>query len=213
MTDLVMTCPVEWGAGAAADTAGRGRTGAAAAYFTANLHHDVPIGRSVIVYDLGGGTFDVCVVRREATGFEPLAYRGVDDLGGIDLDALVVAQIAAAVQPSAPDEWKRLSEPQDPADRRHFRTLWDDARNAKKSLSRQAIAHVLVPIPGGGELRAGARRCHLRHAPADVGERMDDPAQTPADLGLWTSKSHAPSGAAPRSPSRCAPARPPPPWR
>ncbi|GLZ78190.1 hypothetical protein Afil01_29970 [Actinorhabdospora filicis] len=158
VTDLVMTCPVEWGPvrrrmlSTAAERARLPRPTlvaepvAAAAYFTANLHHEVPVGRSVIVYDLGGGTFDVCVVRREATGFEPLAYRGVDDFGGVDLDALVVAQIAAAVQPSAPVEWQRLSEPRDPADRRHFRTLWDDARNAKESLSRQANAHVLVPV-------------------------------------------------------------------
>ena len=53
--------------------------------------------QSVVVYDLGGGTVDACVVRRTRQGFEPLAYRGLDNFGGIDLDQIVVDQIRDAV--------------------------------------------------------------------------------------------------------------------
>ncbi|MEV6520548.1 Hsp70 family protein [Longispora sp. NPDC051575] len=156
--ELVMTCPVTWGPvrrdvlTRAAARAGLPRPTlvpepvAAAAYYTSVLGQEVLGGRSVVVYDLGGGTFDVCVVRREDTGFHALAYRGIDDFGGMDLDALVVAQLAQAVAPGAPEAWRRLSHPADAADRRHFRALWDDARTAKEALSRQSHATVFVPV-------------------------------------------------------------------
>ncbi|MGY0237053.1 Hsp70 family protein [Longispora urticae] len=156
--ELVMTCPVTWGPvrrdvlTRAAARAGLPRPTlvpepvAAAAYYTSVLGQEVLGGRSVVVYDLGGGTFDVCVVRRENTGFHALAYRGIDDFGGMDLDALVVAQLAQAVAPGAPEAWQRLSRPADAADRRHFRALWDDARTAKEALSRQSQATVFVPV-------------------------------------------------------------------
>ncbi|GIG70445.1 Hsp70 family protein [Phytomonospora endophytica] len=158
VSSLVMTCPVEWGPvrrrvlAEAAERAGLPRPEllaepvAAAAYFAAKLDREVTGGRSVVVYDLGGGTFDVCVVRRDGTGFSPLAYRGVDDFGGVDLDALVVEQIAGAIRPASPETWSRLAAPGNAADRRHFRALWDDARDAKEALSRQSSAQVFVPL-------------------------------------------------------------------
>src|SRR5690348_17500090 len=35
----------------------------AASYFTAVLGTQIPVGRSIAIYDLGGGTFDATVVR------------------------------------------------------------------------------------------------------------------------------------------------------
>src|SRR5689334_1311741 len=46
---------------------------AAAAYFATVLGHDVPVDRCLVVYDLGGGTFDVTVLRRRAEGFTVVA--------------------------------------------------------------------------------------------------------------------------------------------
>ncbi|HEY3503599.1 MAG TPA: Hsp70 family protein [Actinocatenispora sp.] len=155
---LTMTCPVAWGPTRRAmlsDAAARAglpaptlvpEPVAAATYFVSALGHQVPPGRSVVVYDLGGGTFDACVVRRTAGGFEPLAYLGLDDVGGVDLDGLVLAQVGRAVSATAPDTWRRLSQPTDQADRRAFRTLWDDARAAKEALSRQPTVNLFVPL-------------------------------------------------------------------
>ncbi len=156
--ELVMTYPVEWGPRRrgmlpeAAQRAGLPRPTlvpepvAAATYFVTALGHQVPPGRSVVVYDLGGGTFDACVVRRTPAGFEPLAYRGLDDVGGVDLDDLVVAQVGHRAGRIAPELWSRITRPTEHADRRHFRALWDDARAAKETLSRQPDVTLFVPL-------------------------------------------------------------------
>ncbi|MEE6256934.1 Hsp70 family protein [Plantactinospora sonchi] len=119
---------------------------AAAGYFTAVLGHAVRPGHLLVVYDLGAGTFDVSVVRRTGDGFEVCEVDGLADLGGLDLDALVVERVAAAVRPGHPQEWQRVTAPADPADRRHFLAFWEDARTAKEMLSRQPHAGLYVPL-------------------------------------------------------------------
>src|SRR6266511_258079 len=118
---------------------------AAGCYFTMAVR-SVPPGRCIVVYDLGAGTFDVSVLRQQADGFEVLGVDGLPDFGGLDLDALVVSLVGSVVSPDAPDGWRRLTEPADAADRRHFRALWDDARAAKERLSRQSSAGLYVPV-------------------------------------------------------------------
>ncbi|BCJ37828.1 hypothetical protein Athai_53310 [Actinocatenispora thailandica] len=158
VADVTITHPVEWGPARrallteAADRAGLSRPTlvpepvAAATYFVDVLDHRVPVGHGVVVYDLGGGTFDACVVRRGADGFEPLSYQGLDDIGGVDLDALVVEIVGQVAGAQAPDEWQRLAHPSNPAELRHSRTLWEDARLAKEALSRQNTAGIFVPL-------------------------------------------------------------------
>lgn len=119
---------------------------AAAGYFTAVLGHAVRPGNLLVVYDLGAGTFDVSVVRRTGDGFEVCEVDGLADLGGLDLDALVVERVAAAVRPGHPEAWQRITAPTDPADRRHFLAFWEDARTAKEMLSRQPHAGLYVPV-------------------------------------------------------------------
>lgn len=156
--ELVMTCPVSWGPARRAvlsqAAVGAGLPApafvtepvAAATYF-AGLHAaPIPSGSCLVVYDLGGGTLDVCVVRNGAAGFEPLAYRGLDDFGGVDLDALIVSIIGGTVGAGAPEAWRRLTESMQDADRRHRQALWDDARHVKEALSRQPQASLYVPV-------------------------------------------------------------------
>src|SRR5690349_9842290 len=99
---VVLTHPASWTRvrlDVLADAAARAGLGtvqfvpepvAAAAYFSAVVDRDWPPGRSVVVYDLGAGTFDVSVVRAAADGFAVVASDELPDLGGIDLDAVVV---------------------------------------------------------------------------------------------------------------------------
>ncbi len=57
---------------------------------------DVPGGKlTALVYDLGGGTFDVTVVRLAAKRFETLATDGAVQLGGKDWDEKIVQHVAA----------------------------------------------------------------------------------------------------------------------
>ncbi len=51
--------------------------------------------RNILVYDLGGGTFDVSVVRMEKDVTEVLASHGNNHLGGDDFDAKIVERLVA----------------------------------------------------------------------------------------------------------------------
>ncbi|MFI5956016.1 ABC transporter substrate-binding protein [Cryptosporangium sp. NPDC051539] len=121
----------------------------AAAYaFLALPDVTVEPGQSVVVYDLGGGTFDATVMRRTPDGFTPTATEGLGDLGGLDIDAAIFGYLGAALGPRGAEHWHRLEWPEDAADRRAARLLWDDVRTAKELLSRASSATVHVPLLG-----------------------------------------------------------------
>ncbi|HEY9388249.1 MAG TPA: Hsp70 family protein, partial [Mycobacteriales bacterium] len=69
---------------------------AAATHFATLSDGGLPDGQALAVYDLGGGTFDVAVVRRRGTGYEVLAEAGLADLGGVDFDHAVLEHIGAS---------------------------------------------------------------------------------------------------------------------
>ncbi|MFD0580294.1 Hsp70 family protein [Dactylosporangium darangshiense] len=119
---------------------------AAAAYFTSSLGHVVKPGQSVVVYDLGAGTFDASVVRRTPAGFDTLAYSGLDDVGGLDLDAVMVQMIIDVVDQEAPDTARRLREPGTGDERRQRIHLWQDARQARETLSRESSVTVYPAV-------------------------------------------------------------------
>src|SRR5690606_3065510 len=68
---------------------------AAATYFARRGFGEFPQGSGVVVYDFGGGTFDVSVVSRGGDGFTVLAMDGAADLGGVDLDQLLLNHVGA----------------------------------------------------------------------------------------------------------------------
>lgn len=154
--DVTLTCPATWGAARRsllADAAAQaGLEGArlvaepvaAATYFAEVLGRDVPIGSVVVVHDFGAGTFDASVVARTAEGFEVMAVDGRDDIGGLDVDAAIVAHLGTLF--AGRDEWQRLTGPGTVADRRAQRQLWDDVRIAKERLSRTQSADLVVPL-------------------------------------------------------------------
>ncbi|MGI5237009.1 Hsp70 family protein [Dactylosporangium sp. CA-139066] len=117
---------------------------AAAHYFAGVLQKPLAADQGLLVYDFGGGTFDASLVSRSGDGFDVRAVDGIDDLGGLDLDALIVEH--ARTQIEDPAVWARLDGPQSTEDRRHRRMLWDDARIAKEMLSRTTVAALHVPI-------------------------------------------------------------------
>src|SRR5439155_541555 len=54
--------------------------------------------RTVLVYDLGGGTFDVSLVRLRKGRFQTLAIEGDVRLGGKDWDDRIIDHVAAVFQ-------------------------------------------------------------------------------------------------------------------
>jgi actin-like ATPase involved in cell morphogenesis len=125
---------------------------AAARYLAAT--QGVPAGACVVVYDLGAGTCDVTLLRRNPGGFEPIASGGLNDLGGLDVDAAVVGFLQATYGVLWSDVTTR-------------RQLWDDVRTAKEMLSRASGTVVMVPalgreVPLGREQLEGLMRPVLR---------------------------------------------------
>jgi len=153
----VLTHPAAWGRsrlGALAHAANRAglrdvdlvpEPVAAAMYYARVLGHAVRRDRCLVVYDLGAGTFDVSVIRPSGDTFEVVANDGLDDVGGLDLDAALVGH-ARRLTASATAEWARLDGPRTPADRQARQNLWRGARAAKELLSRHTTADLHVPL-------------------------------------------------------------------
>ncbi|WP_205328347.1 Hsp70 family protein [Glycomyces sp. YM15] len=159
-TQTVLTYPADWGPvrravlERAAVLAGFGRVRllaepiAAATYCAEILGQEIPRGGAVAIFDFGGGTFDVAVVRREDddTGrFRTLAVGGLDDLGGLDVDMALAAHLGRVVASRDPELWQRLSEPETTADLRDRLAFWGEVRAAKEMLSRTSTAPVALP--------------------------------------------------------------------
>ncbi|MEV4140046.1 Hsp70 family protein [Dactylosporangium sp. NPDC049742] len=120
---------------------------AAAVSFTTVLGHRVDVGSTMVVYDFGGGTFDISVVRRTGGDtWDVVAADGLDDVGGVDLDAVVVDWVRRQVADRDPALWQRLASPGSAVDRRHRAALWEDARAVKEQLTRGSNAGLSVPL-------------------------------------------------------------------
>lgn len=83
--------------------------------------------QTILVYDFGGGTFDVTVMRIKGNSFTILATDGDAKLGGKDIDARLVDHFAAEFQRDYGIDLR--TEPHTHQD------LWDKAEIAKKDLS------------------------------------------------------------------------------
>ncbi|SDP12004.1 Hsp70 protein [Nakamurella panacisegetis] len=155
-----LTHPAQWGAArqnillAAARSAGLGpalalipEPVAAAAHFSSLPGKSMVPGSSLAVYDLGGGTFDCAVVGSTSSGFTVLAEAGLADVGGVDFDQAVVDHLGRTVSAQDPAKWQALSRPRNSADRRGARSLREDVRAAKETLSRYAQTDLPLPDP------------------------------------------------------------------
>jgi len=111
-----------------------------------------------VVYDLGGGTFDLSVLRLTKGVFEVVATRGDTALGGDDFDRCLLDLML-----------QRAGQPQlDSALQRQWRMT---ARRTKEALSAQDVASYTVPLPGGGQVRAEVTRAEFEAAAAPLVQR------------------------------------------
>ena len=101
-------------------------------------------GAVVAVYDLGGGTFDAAVLRKEPDGgFTILGSpEGIERLGGIDIDAALFARVTEAVG----DAYENL-DPDDPQALAAVSRLRIDCTQAKEGLSLDNEIRVPVLLP------------------------------------------------------------------
>jgi molecular chaperone DnaK (HSP70) len=100
----------------------------------------LPVGAAVLVVDLGGGTCDAAVVRRERDGYAVRACAGLPDLGGDDLDQRIVDHVRQTPDLPAGTDVHAL---------RAAQLVRQDARAAKELLSRHESAQLSVPGEAG----------------------------------------------------------------
>ncbi|GID30562.1 Hsp70 family protein [Paractinoplanes brasiliensis] len=101
-------------------------------------------GETVMVYDLGGGTFDVALLRRDGDGFALVGEpEGVEQLGGADFDEAVFAHVVGALGDAA------LSlDADDPEVVVALSRLRRDCVEAKEALSFDTETEIPVALPG-----------------------------------------------------------------
>ena len=92
---------------------------------------------TLVVFDLGGGTFDVSVLKVEARRFEVLATGGDAFLGGIDVDDILAKHLL--------EEFMRTERVTFEPDSQQLARLRDAAEECKRGLSMQHKFAVYLP--------------------------------------------------------------------
>ena len=109
-------------------------TAAALAYGLEKGHND----EKILVYDLGGGTFDVSILEIADGTFEVLATSGNNHLGGDDFDQVITEYLIA--------EFKKENGIDLSKDKMTLQRLKEAAEKAKIELSGSLETHVSVPF-------------------------------------------------------------------
>ncbi len=125
---------------------------AAAVHFASERLAD---GEHVAVYDLGGGTLDTAVLKRNGETFEVVGRTGGDEeLGGEDFDDLLYRHLGDQLGGETWDQLRSADERQDRVWAQANRELLRQARRAKEGLSRNPEYEFYLPPPVDQELTA-----------------------------------------------------------
>ncbi|WP_101772720.1 molecular chaperone DnaK [Peptostreptococcus faecalis] len=109
-------------------------TAAALAYGLDKLDQE----KKVLVFDLGGGTFDVSILEIGDGTFEVLATAGNNKLGGDDFDQIIIDYLA--------DEFKKSEGVDLRSDKMSLQRLKEAAEKAKKELSSTMTTNINLPF-------------------------------------------------------------------
>lgn len=116
------------------------------------------------VYDLGGGTFDISILRLIDGVFEVKATAGDSALGGDDFDRVLAERFIYRMNG-------------DRTDSTLVRRAMDAARQAKEALTDVQEVEVRFEIPGGGEYTDTVTRTELDEAIRPILERTANPCR------------------------------------
>ncbi len=156
-------------------------TSAALAY---GLDHGSP--QKVMVYDLGGGTFDVSIIEIGEGVIEVLATAGNNHLGGDDFDERLCKHLIA--------EFKRTSGFDAERDPMAHQRMKEAARSAKEELSSLSSTHVNLPFlaqnqNGPLHFECEVTRAEFDRMTADLVEQTTEPVQQALnDAGIAASE-------------------------
>ena len=157
-------------------------TAAALAYGLDKVDKD----EKILVFDLGGGTFDVSVLELGDGVFEVLSTSGDNHLGGDDFDQKVIDYLVA--------QFKSANGIDLAQDKMALQRLKDAAEKAKKDLSGVTSTQISLPFITAGEagplhLEETLTRAKFDDLTADLVERTKTPVRKAlSDAGLSASE-------------------------
>ncbi|NLP51305.1 molecular chaperone DnaK [Bacillus sp. RO1] len=157
-------------------------TAAALAYGLDKMDED----QTILVYDLGGGTFDVSVLELGDGVFEVRSTAGDNRLGGDDFDQVIIDYLVA--------EFKKENGIDLSKDKMALQRLKDAAEKAKKDLSGVTSTQISLPFITAGEagplhLEVSMSRAKFDDLTAGLVERTMGPVrQALQDAGISASE-------------------------
>ncbi len=138
--------------------------------------------QKIMVYDLGGGTFDVSIIEIGEGVIEVLATAGDNKLGGDDFDNAITKYML--------DEFKKTEGIDLSGDKMAMQRLKEAAEKAKKELSSAMTTNINLPFitanqDGPKHFDMNLTRAKFDELTADLVDRTKGPVQTAlADAGL-----------------------------
>jgi molecular chaperone DnaK len=157
-------------------------TAAALAYGLDKTDQD----QTILVYDLGGGTFDVSILELGDGVFEVKATAGDNRLGGDDFDQAIIDYLV--------DQFKKENGIDLSKDKMALQRLKDAAEKAKKDLSGVTTTQISLPFITAGaagplHLEVSLSRAKFDEITASLVERTMGPTrQALSDAGLSASE-------------------------
>ncbi|WP_035052975.1 molecular chaperone DnaK [Carnobacterium pleistocenium] len=157
-------------------------TAAALAYGLDKTHKE----EKILVFDLGGGTFDVSILELGDGVFDVLSTAGDNKLGGDDFDNKIMNYLVA--------EFKKENGVDLSKDKMAVQRLKDASEKAKKDLSGVTSTQISLPFITAGEagplhLEINLTRAKFDDLTYDLVERTKGPVrQALKDAGLSTSE-------------------------
>jgi Fe-S protein assembly chaperone HscA len=131
----------------------------------------------VAVYDLGGGTFDISILKLHEGIFEVIATNGDTHLGGDDLDNLLLAIALDEIEIE-----EKIPARQQPE---LIQALRNAVIDAKIALSANQSARMEVPLPNGRHYRREITRAQFEQLIEPILQRTAEPCrQALRDAGL-----------------------------
>ncbi len=138
--------------------------------------------QKILVYDLGGGTFDVSILELGDGVFEVLATHGNNNLGGDDFDQVIIDYIA--------EEFKKQESIDLRNDKMALQRLKEAAEKAKKELSSTMTTNINLPFitatsTGPKHLTLDLTRAKFEELSAHLVEKTMEPMKKAlSDAGL-----------------------------
>ncbi|TPR54716.1 molecular chaperone DnaK [Metamycoplasma neophronis] len=143
-----------------------------AAALAFGVDKDKDLNHKILVFDLGGGTFDVSILEMENGTFEVLSTSGDNHLGGDDWDHKIVAWMIEKIKEKYDFDPSK--------DKMAMARLKEEAERAKITLSESMMANISLPFlamnaNGPVNVELELKRSEFEAMTADLLERTKKP--------------------------------------